>query len=212
MTQKQPPKAPAKKKAAKKAVTVRPPAPDPEEPHLPTGIGDDLIPVSMLVRYTTFVEHYLQTLDCAAAAKEAGWIGKNAAAQRSLGGRLLHNPQVRTMIERQYRAIMAKTGATVERVWEEISYVAFCDPADAYDDKGRVKLPSEMPEHVRRALTKYKEGEFGVEVAFGGKDAALDKLMRMHKMADNDKMVLVNGDEFVRAMEEGRQRAERRGK
>src|SRR5690606_32530388 len=100
----------------------------------------------------------------------------------------------------------------VERVWEEISYAAFADPVEAYDEDGNVLPPAQIPERLRRAMTKYKEGEHGVEIAFGSKDAALEKLMRLHRMTDNDKMVLVNGEEFLRAMEEGRARAAGRSK
>lgn len=206
------------KKSARKAVK---PKPVPEEPKLPTGIGDDRIPVSMLMRYNTFVAHYLETLDCAAAAKEAGWIGKNAAAQRAIGGNLLRNPYIATAIDRQYRAIIAKTGATTERIWEEISYIAFLDPSEAYNASGDPLPIPDIPEHVRRAITGRKKvvktfGEDGEsveeELKFAGKDAALAKLMQLHRMTDNDKFVVVNGEEFLQAMEEGRERASNRGK
>lgn len=209
---------PAAKKSAKQAASVKP-KPHDDEPKLPTGIGDDLIPVSMLVRYNTFVTQYLETLDCAAAAKEAGWIGKNAAAQKSLGGHLLRNPYIRTMIDQQYRAIIAKTKATTERVWEEIAAIAFLDPADAFDEAGNPKPIPDIPEHVRRAITGRKKvvktfGEDGEsveeELKFASKDAALAKLMQLHRMTDNDKYVLVSGEEFVQAMEEGRERASKR--
>lgn len=208
---------PAAKKSAKRKAAK--PAPHDDEPKLPTGIGDDLIPVSMLVRYNTFVTHYLETLDCAEAAKVAGWAGKNAASQKAIGGNLLRNPYIRTMIEQQYRAIIAKTGATVERVWQEIAGIAFLDPAEAFDESGNPRPIPEIPEHVRRAIAGRKKvvktfGEDGEsveeELKFASKDAALDKLMRLHRMTDNDKFVLVSGEEFVKAMEEGRERASRR--
>lgn len=211
-----PPK--AAKKPAKKAKTVKPAAHD-DEPKLPSGVGDDLIPVSILVRYNTFVSHYLETLDCAAAAKEAGWVGKNTAAQKSLGGALLRNVYVRTMIDQQYKAIIAKTKATTERVWEEIAGIAFLDPAEAFDADGNPKPIPDIPEHVRRAIAGRKKvvktfGEDGEsveeELKFASKDAALAKLMQLHRMTDNDKYVVVDGEEFVRAMEEGRERAANR--
>jgi hypothetical protein len=226
MTSKTPPKvtnpkaseAPAKLAKARKPAGRQSEKADPDDPVplLPTGEGTDLIPVDTLIRYNTFVDHYLQTLDCAAAAKEAGWEGRNEAAQRALGGNLLRNPYIRTRIEKQYRSIIAKTDATPERVWEEISYIAFLDPAVFYDEDGEVKPWDQIPEAARRAITGMKvktgtigeDGEFTErEVKYAGKQAALDMLVRLHRMADNDKMVLVSGDEFVKAMEEGRQRA-----
>lgn|SRR5690606_29562080 len=207
-------KRPAKKSAGRKRKLGIPrDEKGPELPPLPTGEGGDLIPLSMLLRYNTFVEVYMQDLDGPAAAAAAGWDCKgNKKAQAAHARWLLANPYIRTRIEQQYRAIMAKTNATVERVWEEISYAAFADPVEAYDEDGNVLPPAQIPERLRRAMTKYKEGEHGVEIAFGSKDAALEKLMRLHRMTDNDKMVLVNGEEFLRAMEEGRERAAGRSK
>ena len=212
-------KKPAKKAARRVRKSVKP-TPDPAEPLLPTGIGDDLIPGSMLIRYEQFVESYLETLDCADAAKVAGWVGKNRAAQKSLGGALLRNPYIATRIQQQYRSIIAKTGANPERVWEEIAYTAFCDPRQAYDEDGNPLPMPKIPEAVARAITGRKKvvktfGEDGEsveeELKFGGKDAALDKLIRLHRMADNDKYVVVTGEEFVQAMEEGRKRVGSRG-
>lgn len=216
------PKAAKPKKKPARTTTHKVAAEHRDEPVLPmpTGEGDDLIPVSILVRYNTFVSHYLDTLDLVEASKQAGWVGKNVQAQRALGGALLRNPYVRTMIERQYQAIIAKTAATTERVWQEIAGIAFLDPAEAFNPDGTPKPMEEMPEHVRRAIIGRKRkvmtfGEDGEaveeEIKFASKDAALEKLMRLHRMTDNDKYVLVSGDEFVAAMEEGRQRAAGRG-
>ena len=213
------PKATVKKKqAAKKADKPARERPEPEL-LLPSGVNDDLIPVDVLMRYNTFVEVYLQTLDCAAAAKAAGWVGKNEASQKAIGGQLLRNPYIRTRIERQYQSIIVKTGATVERVWEELTHIAFLDPAEAFDESGNPKAIPEIPEHVRRCITCRKKvvkqfGEDGSseeeELKFAGKQAALDMLVRLHRMADNDKYVLIGGEEFLQAMEEGRARASNR--
>lgn len=213
---------PAAKKATKKAAAKKAAAASvDDEIKLPTGIGDDLIPVALLVRYNTFVTQYLETLDAPAAAKAAGWEGASRAQQNGYASALLRNPYVATMIDRQYRAIIAKTGATTERVWQEISHIAFLDPAEAYNDDGTPKPMEQIPEHVRRAITGRKRkvmtfGEDGEaveeEIKFAGKDAALAKLMALHRMTDNDKYVVVNGEEFIQAMEEGRRRAADRGK
>lgn len=214
---------PAAKKATKKAAAKKQAITTEVDAklQLPTGIGDDLIPVALLLRYNTFVTQYLETLDAPAAAKAAGWVGTSRAQQNGYASALLRNPYVRTMIDRQYRAIIAKTGATTERVWEEISHIAFLDPGEAYNDDGTPKPMEQIPEHVRRAITGRKRkvmtfGEDGEaveeEIKFAGKDAALSKLMALHRMTDNDKYVVVSGDEFLQAMEEGRQRAASRGK
>ena len=212
-------KAAAKSKPKPMAKPAAKAAPRNDELLLPSGVNDDLIPVDVLMRYNTFVEVYLQTLDCAAAAKAAGWVGKNEASQKAIGGQLLRNPYIRTRIERQYQSIIVKTGATVERVWEELTHIAFLDPAEAFDESGNPKAIPEIPEHVRRCITGRKKvvkqfGEDGSseeeELKFAGKQAALDMLVRLHRMTDNDKYVLVGGEEFLQAMEEGRARASNR--
>ena len=214
-------KAAAKSKPKPRAKPAAKAAPRNDELLLPTGINGDLIPLDLLLRYNTFVEQYLLSLNCAEAARAGGWVGKNDAAQRALGARLLENPYVRTRIEQQYRAIIAKTGATVERVWEELSYIAFLDPAEAFDAAGNPLPVGDIPEHIRRCITGRKKvvKQFGKdgsseeeELKFSGKQPALDMMVRLHRMADNDKYVLVNGEEFLAAMEEGRARAAGRAK
>ena len=97
--------------------------------------------------------------------------------------------------------------------------IAFLDPAEAFDESGNPKAIPEIPEHVRRCITGRKKvvkqfGEDGSseeeELKFAGKQAALDMLVRLHRMTDNDKYVLVGGEEFLQAMEEGRARASNR--
>ena len=206
---------------------VAEPEPEPEEDleplpvlefefEVPGGtVSGPIVPLDKMIQYQKFVGEYLQTLDGAEAAKAAG-LGTTRAQQQGHASALLRNPVVRTMIERQYRAIMVKTSASVERVWEEIAYAAFLDPGVLYNEDGEALPMAEIPEYARRALTEYKvkEGTIGEDGAFiertlkfGSKDRAIEKLMRLHRMVDNDKMVLVNGDEFLAAMEEGRQRA-----
>lgn len=208
-----------RKKPKKRPVTA--PASPRGTPKLPTGVGDDLIPVDLLLRYNTFVEHYLNTLDSCEAVVAAKFADAGEARVRkaAYASRLLRNPYIRTRIENQYRSIIAKTGATVERVWEEIAYAAFCDPRRAYGPDGAPLPMNEIPEDVARAITGRKKvvktfGEDGSseeeEIKFAGKDAALEKLIRLHKMTDNDKYVLVNGEEFLAAMNEGRERAGKR--
>lgn len=206
-----------------------PPEPDPDDdlPPLPPlelqitladGSTGPLVPINKLTQCNAFAAAYLETLDAEEAAKAAGFTGNRAKLQGHASA-MLRDPVVRTTIERQYRSIMAKTAATVERVWEEISYTAFLDPACLFSADGEPLPMCDIPEHARRALLGYevKEGTIGEDGAFierklkfGGKDKAIDKLMRLHRMTDNDKMVLVNGDEFLSAMEEGRRRAAER--
>lgn len=225
MSASHPPKSPkrANKEAGKIPIRKRRPkvpetrqAPEDDLP-IESPIGD-FVPVTLLLKYTAFVEHYLTTGDGVGAVRASKIAEEGASEQRCriLLRHTLNVPNVRQMMTDQYRSILAKTGATVERVWEEISYQAFLDPAVFYDAMGEVLPIGEMPENARRALTgmKVKTGTIGEdgdfterELKYANKQGALEQLMRLHRMVDNDKVVIVDGDEWMRALQEGHDRA-----
>lgn len=192
----------------------------PDDPKIEGPLGD-FVPVTMLVRYADFVRDYLDTGDSIGSAIKAKLIPETANAQsaRATVRGILHNPVVVKMLQDQYRSIVAKTGATVERVWEEITHIAFLDPAVFYDEKGEVRPIGDMPESARRALTgmKVKTGTIGEdgefverELKYAGKHSAIEQLIRLHRMVDQDKLVVVDGDEWMRRVREGRDRAQAR--
>lgn len=211
-----PPEKPKRKATKRKPVASVKAAP-PDDPKILGPLGD-FVPVTMLVKYADFVRQYLETGDSIGSARKALLIPETASEQsaRATVRGILHNPTVVEMLTAQYKAIIAKTGATVERVWEEIANAAFLDPGVFYDETGDVKPMHEIPENARRALTgmKVKTGTIGEdgefverELKYGGKDSAIDKLMRLHRMVDQDKLVVVDGDEWMRKITEGQKRA-----
>lgn len=219
MVSKKQPSKPARK-PAKKTPRRKPPATTVDAGHddfkVESPLGD-FVPLDMMVKYQRFAEHYITTGD-GVGAVVAAELGEEANVQsnRQKLRWLLSNPYVRKVLTDHYRAVIAKTGATVERVWEEITYQAFLDPAVFYDADGNVRPMHEIPEAARRALTGMKvktgtigeDGEFTErELKYANKDAALDKLMRLHRMVDNDKTFVIDGAEWMKAIEEGRQRA-----
>ncbi len=185
-------------------------------------MGKAFIPTATLVKMHTFVMHYLETGDSVGSVVKAGFAAEDDNVQRKRGlvAGLFANDYVKRILTEQYQAIVAKTGATTERVWQEIARCAFVDIAQAYHPGTTDPLPfSEMPEDVRRAITGFKVvhktfGEDGEsvekEIKFAGKDGAIDKLMRLHRMIDSDKLVVLDGTDFLKAMEEGRKRADSR--
>lgn len=197
---------------------VKPPRPpkEPELHHFPDETTHRFVPTATLVKYYKFVELYLETGDALAASRDAGFVGSSRSAQAAIVGGLLNNSVVARILTEQYEAVKAKTGATVEKVWQEYSRIAFVDPGRAYDENGEPLPPSQMDEDVRRAVSGYKVvkkvfGEDGEsvekELKFGGKMEALSQLTRLHRLLDNDKLVVLNGEEFIQSMMEGRQRA-----
>lgn len=214
-TPSQPARKPAKKTPKRKPPSTTVDAGD-ESFTIESPLGD-FVPLDMMVKYQRFAEHYITTGDGVGAvvAAELGEESKVQSNRQKLRW-LLNNAYVRKVLTDHYRAVIAKTRATVERVWEEISYQAFLDPAVFYDENGDVLPMNEIPESARRALTGMKvktgtigeDGEFTErELKYANKDAALEKMMRLHRMVDNDKTFVIDGAEWMKAIEEGRQRA-----
>lgn len=218
------PKAPPKPKKERERKTPEPKRD--EVHHYPdnsTGpLGTNFIPTAMLVKMHNFVTYYLETGDSVGSLVKAGFCEESDSLQKKRGhaAGLLRNDYVKRILTEQYKAIIAKNEATTERIWQEISRCAFVDIAGAYRPGTTDPLPfSEMPEDVRRAITGFKVvhktfGEDGEsvekEIKFAGKDGALDKLIRLHRMVDGDKMVILDGADFIKQMVEGRERASKR--
>jgi len=76
-----------------------------------------------------------------------------------------------------------KFDATVERIAEEICRIAFCDPADLFDQDGRLRQNKDLPPHVRAAVASVETVRGGgIKVKLWNKNAALDSLGRWRRM------------------------------
>lgn len=194
------------------------------EPALPIGHfqlenGEEIITGAVLAKYHLFVNALLTHGDLSKASVEAGFKLPSAHKQLAYAQRLMAVPKVRQMLREQYRSLMAKSDITVERVWAELGRLAFADLGQCGNADGILAL-HEIPEDTRRALVGYKvkrtvvqteNGEIVTEereVKIGGKNDALEKLMRLHNIGQAAQgAVIVSPEEFLRAMEEGRRRA-----
>lgn len=142
-----------------------------------------------------FCQLYTTCWEATRAAREAGYSEKTAQQQ---GYQLLHLPSVKERIAQLTEHALKEIGATRERVLLELSRLAYLDTAEAFDEIGQFLPIKEMPEHVRRAVSKVKvfevfgassgaEGEdggkqlagFTKEVEFAPKKAALDSLAKI---------------------------------
>lgn len=182
---------------------------------MPTTSRGDFVPVNTMIQYQQFVSGYLSTGNATQAARDAGFTAPTDNAMRQLAIRLMQNPHIRDMLTEQYRSLLAKLRATPERIWEEITYMAFLDPAAYFNEDGSVKEMLKIPETARRALTGYdiEEKTFGEmtivtrKVRYNAKTDGLERLMKLHGMLNDDRLVVLNGDEFIAAIEAGRARA-----
>ena len=194
--------------------------PEPEEQlaallDLPTTARGDFVPINTMIQYQQFVSGVRATGTSTQAARDAGFSAPNDNAMRQLASRLMQNPHVRDMLTEQYTALLAKLKATPERIWQEIVHMAFLDPAAFYNEDGTVKTMHQIPEEARRALTGYdiEEKTFGEmtivtrKVRYNSKVDGIKRLLKLHGMLNDDKLVVLNGDEFMQALEAGRARA-----
>ena len=105
-----------------------------------------------------FIAEYLKCNEATSAAKSAGYSAKSAQV---IGCQLLKHPKVAAEIARRRAPIAKKSELTAERVMQELSNIAFFDPASMYDESGNLLSINEMPEETRRAIAGIEQGLLG---------------------------------------------------
>jgi phage terminase small subunit len=109
------------------------------------------------------------------AAKKAGITHDTARKYCTKG-------HINALVKQEQAKIQAKTAKkleiTAERVLAEYARIAFVDPAEMYDKKGKLKLLHKMPEDVRRAISTLEKGNKGRKARTWSKTEALDALGR----------------------------------
>lgn len=146
----------------------------------------------LTAKETAFVEHYLETLNSAEAARLAGYAPNNA---RKLASEVLKRPMVRAKVQAAMDARSKRTAITADIVLQELLKIARCDLSEAYDAKGNLLPIKDMPEDCRRAIAgikvfeefegfgkeRFKIGEVR-EVKFWDKPKALELLGKHLKL------------------------------
>ena len=146
-----------------------------------------------------FCQFYTTHWNATRAAKEAGYSEKSSM---ELGYQNLQIPSVKARIAELTEHALKEIGINRERVLQEYSRLAFYDLAEAYDEIGQLKPVKEMPEDIRRAVSKVKVFEvfalgqsddgqsrekqltgYTKEVEFAQKKPALDSIAKVLGMA-----------------------------
>jgi phage terminase small subunit len=104
------------------------------------------------LRRRRFAQEYVQDFNGAQAAIRAGYAKPSA---RQTASRLLTDADVQQMVAELAGKVLEAGQITVERIATEAAAIAFLDPADFYDDKGRLLPVVKMPERARRALAGF---------------------------------------------------------
>lgn len=145
-------------------------------------------------RQRRFAEEYVVDLNATEAATRAGYSPKTAYAQ---GSRLLSHVEVAALIKELQDERAARTGITAAKVLAEEARIAFLDPADLFDELGRLKTIHEIPEDARRAIkaidvVEINEANTGeikgyvTKVKFESKGQALGRVERHLGMYERD--------------------------
>jgi len=98
-----------------------------------------------------FAAEYLKDFNATQAAIRAGYSRRTAASQ---GQRLLKSAAVGNAIAQAQARLLKKADVSVENVMKEIANIAFLDPGQLVDERGALLPINQMPEEVRRGLTR----------------------------------------------------------
>ena len=114
------------------------------------------------------------------------------AQVRVMAARLLTRDRVDEIYQYYKQAIAARMDIREERILQELAAIAFCDPAQMYEDDGQtLRNIHTIPSHVRAAITKFKTGytRDGVmtEVQLIDKMKALQALVNIKNMDAENK-------------------------
>ena len=149
-----------------------------------------------------FIVHY----NGARAAREAGFAEKGAGVEAS---RLLNNPNVLARKNYLDRMAVEALGVTKERIQKELTAIAFANPDDVMEwgdtvmievevDGNTERVPyhgikiknsEDLPQEIRAAIKKVKQGKDGLEIEFNDKLTALKLLSaQLGMITGNTKM------------------------
>lgn len=145
------------------------------------------------IKLDLFVQAYLTNgFNATKATITAGYSEANAAKQSY---ELINDPRVQAKLEAEFGRRRNKYEATVERVLDELSNIAFLDIIDIFDEDGKLKSFQDMPARARRAIssvdvfeeftgfgdTREKVGETK-KVKLWSKEKALEQIGKHLKM------------------------------
>lgn len=133
-------------------------------------------------RQKAFALEYVKQANATSAAISAGYSAKTA---HQIGHQLLKHTGVAAEISRLSSRSEKKSALTAERVVQELSNIAFFDPATMYDADGNLLKVKDMPEATRRAIAGIEQHlEKGTKIRLSSKLGSLElaaKLLGMVK-------------------------------
>ncbi|TXG88100.1 MAG: terminase small subunit [Thermomicrobiales bacterium] len=144
-------------------------------------------------RIRAFVEAYVLTLNSARAARIAGYAAKASAVR---GAELLRRSNVQEAILERQAELSRRYAVEVENTLATLAAIAFFDPADFFDEDGRLRDLVDVPLQARRALSGWKvrraSGGDGnppheiIELRFLDRGANIERLMKHLGLFERD--------------------------
>ncbi len=157
------------------------------------------------VRHERFAQNIAKGMSGGPGYTAAGYEATGHSADVS-ASRLLRNVDTRTRIAELTAPALAETGATVERVLEELTCLAFYNVTqilESDDDGLTMKDPRTLPKDLRRSMISFKPIQVGektsYEYKFADKLRALEALARYLKMF-NGTVVVENVFQVIQEM------------
>jgi len=155
-----------------------------------------------------YCQEYIIDLVAKDAYIRADYKARGHAAEVNASN-LLKRPKVRARVDYLLAEKAKRTGITADRVVKEIACIAFFDPAQVFDDEGRLLTLTKIPESARRAIAGIKikrlpskgqdaEPEELVEIKLAPKSPSHDQLMKHvggYKEDNKQKSLLLPSDE-----------------
>lgn len=140
-----------------------------------------------------FCEEYLIDLNATKAAERAGYAENSASVQ---GCQLLQKEHVQIRISVLKEERSNRTEITADRVLRELYLIGTSDIGECFNEKGELKLLSDIPENTRRAIAAIEIEELFDEkhgsdrsqigwtkkLKFWDKNSALEKLCKHLKV------------------------------
>lgn len=138
-----------------------------------------------------FAREYLKDLNGKQAAIRAGYSEKTAAEQAT---RLLNNAHVAAFVQDRMDKRAEITGINANDVLREIAKLAFVDPRNLFDENGRLKPVTQLPDNIAASVASVEvvtsripgsdpvEVEYTSKIKFWDKRASLELLGKHLKL------------------------------
>lgn len=121
-------------------------------------ITEEMLIADMTDKEISFCRFYVDHFNASKAARQAGYSEHSAGI---IGHENLKKPKIQRYKEYLVKHMLDDAEISPERILRELAKVAFYDPADLYDDEGKLLHVKDLPPDVRAAITQVEHDTVG---------------------------------------------------